>query len=205
VQFVKFQGISDAQGAFCKMLLVFFAGTPGAGAWRHPGPPRRHLLLPAALSRREDPLELSLHATPLPLLLSSSLARSSSFSPCSLTVARARRLAPPFRTPPCSSEVLRRSASPSSISPPKELSRRARSRRHRRGFLAGPELVAAHNSSPPPLLRASRPHRNNQGEPPVRQDPFSLLLPRHSARHGRPPAVPGSRSAWAVAQPTWPG
>jgi hypothetical protein len=165
------------------MLLVFFAGTPGAGAWRHPGPPRRHLLLPAALSQREDPLELSLHATSLPLLLSSSLARSSSFSPCSLTVAGARRLALPFCTPPCSSEVLRRSASPSSISPLKELSRRARSRRHRRGFLAGPELVTAQNSSPPAILRASLPHRSTQGEPPVCQNPFSLLLPRRSTRH----------------------
>jgi hypothetical protein len=35
--------------------------------------------------------------------------------------------------------------------------------------------------------------------------PFPLLLPRRSRRHGRPLEVPGSRSAWAIAQPTRPG
>jgi hypothetical protein len=81
--------------------------------------------------------------------------------------------------------VLRRSVSPPAASPSKELDRGASSSRHHRGFLARPELVAAQNSSPPALLRASRPHRSTQGEPLVHQDPFPLFLSRRSARRGR--------------------
>jgi hypothetical protein len=101
--------------------------------------------------------------------------------------------------------VLRRSPSPSSTSPFKELTRGASNRRHRRGYLTGNELLHRRNSSTLAILWPRRPPRRVLGELLVRPPPFPLFLPRWSARHGWPPAVPGSRSAWAVAQPTRPG
>jgi hypothetical protein len=147
------------------------------------------------LHRREDPPGDSptCHATPPPSFFLP--ARSSSFSPCLLTVAGALRLATLFRTPPCSSEKLRRSPTPPSSSSPEESSRSAR---NHRGFLAGPELVAAQNSSPPALLRTSRPRRSVPGELLVRPGPSPLCPSRRIAVPGRPSPVPGSRSGWAT-------
>jgi hypothetical protein len=88
--------------------------------------------------------------------------------------------------------MLRRSASSSSISPPKELSHRARSRRHRRGFLAGKPSSPPPNSPPPAILRPSQPHQRVPGELLVRPPPFLLLFSRRSRRHGRPPACLGA-------------
>jgi hypothetical protein len=88
---------------------------------------------------------------------------------------------PPLDTAPSCPDVLRRSASPSSVSPPKELSHRARSRRHRRGFLAGKPSSPPPNSPPPAVLRPSQPHRRVPGELPVRPPPFLLLFSHCSA------------------------
>jgi hypothetical protein len=114
---------------------------------------------------------------------------------------------PPLDAAPSCPDVLRRSASSFSTSSFKESSRGGRNRPHRRGYLAGNELLRHRNSSSPAILRPSQPHRRVPGELLVRPPPFPLLLPRRSRRHGRPPEMPGSRSAWAVAQPTrlaWP-
>jgi hypothetical protein len=97
-----------------------------------------------------------------------------------LTVAGACHLAPPFYAPPRFSEVLRRSPSPSSTSPFKESSRGDRNRRHRRGYLAGNELLRRRNSSTPAILRLRRPPRRVPGELSVLLDPSPLLLPRRS-------------------------
>jgi hypothetical protein len=101
--------------------------------------------------------------------------------------------------------VPRRSASPSSISPPKELQPLAWNHRRRRRFLARNRPSLPPNSSSPAILRRGRPPRRFPGELPVRPPPSLLLFPRRSHRHGRPPAVPGSRSAGQRPRPTWPG
>jgi hypothetical protein len=114
---------------------------------------------------------------------------------------------PPFRALPCSSDLLRRSPTSSSSSPPNELSHGGRNHRHHRGYLAGNELLCHRNSSSPAILRPNQAHRQTQGEPPIRPHPFPLFLSRRSTRHGR-----RRRGAWEQvglgrAQPTrlgWP-
>jgi hypothetical protein len=115
-----------------------------------------------------------------------------------LTVVHGCRVAPPFRASPCSSEVLRRSPPPSFTSLFKESSRGGRNRRHHRGYLAGNELLRHQNSSSPATLRPNQHHQRVPGELLVRPHPFPLLLPRRSARHGRPLPASGSRSGWAI-------
>jgi hypothetical protein len=121
-----------------------------------------------------------------------------------LTVVHGRRLAPPFRASPCSSEVLRRSPPPSSTSPFKESSRGGQNRRHHCGYLAGNELLRRRNSSTSAILRPRRPPRWVPGELLVLLDPSPFRLPRHSSVPGRPSPVTGSRSGWATPLPTRP-
>jgi hypothetical protein len=179
----------------------------GSSCVEAPGRRRRHFLLARPSQPPGDPSER--HASPLlPFFLSPgrpSLSSPLVSLPRELTVAGARRLAPPLDATPCSSEVLRRSPSPSSASPPKQSSRGGRSSRRHRCFLARNRAASPPNSPPPARLRLSQHHQRVPGELPVLLDPSPFLFPRRSARHGWPPAVPGSRSAWAVAQPTWPG
>jgi hypothetical protein len=162
---------------------------------------------PPASWRREGSLETPL-AMPRDAPLLSSFPWRPPSSPCFLLVTckqrHGRHLAPPSHALPSPADVLRRSGAPSSTSPLKESSRRALNRRRSRRFLT-------RNRGPPPpnlmaaaVLRPSRPHRRVPGENPVRPPPFPLLLPRRSRRHGWSPAMPMSRSAWAVAQPTRP-
>jgi hypothetical protein len=139
-------------------VLVFFVGTQEhlRGAPRRPPTPP-----PASLGDEKDPLETPSDATPPPSSLSSYPLAALPSSPLvslslhhvQLTVTGTRRLALPFRAPPCSSEVLRRSPLPSSTSPFKELTRGASNRRHHRGYLAGNELLRRQNSSTPAILR----------------------------------------------------
>jgi hypothetical protein len=77
--------------------------------------------------------------------------------------------------------VLRRSAVPPEVSPAKESSRRARSRHRFAGFPRRYRATPPPNSSPPVILRPSRPHRRVPGEFPVRSDLFPRLAMRRSA------------------------
>jgi hypothetical protein len=122
-----------------------------------------------------------------------------SFSLSWLTVARARRLAPPscaFLSP---ADMLRSSVAPPSSSPSKELTRGGRSRRHHHGYLVRNELLCCQNSSSLAILWPSWPCRRLPGEPLVWPPHFPLLLSRRSRRHGRPLPASGSRSGWAIA------
>jgi hypothetical protein len=203
-----------AKGAFCKFPCLLRESL-GAGAWSsQEDPDATSCFLP--LQRREDPpwsIPTAPRLPPLSHFLPGSLPFSLPRMLAETELSRhGRHLAPPFRAPPCCPDVLRRSASPSSVSPLKELQPLARNRRRRRRFLAGNRPSPPPNSSPPAILRPGRPPRRFPGEALVRLDPFPSPLSRRSARHGWPPVVPGSRSGWPCpadlvnpGQPRWPG
>jgi hypothetical protein len=94
-----------------------------------------------------------------------------------LTVAGAHHLAPPLDAAPCSSKVLRRSPSPYSTSPLKELKPRARSRRQIARFFTGEPSSPPPNLLPLARLRPSQHHWRVPGELPVFLDPSPFLFP----------------------------
>jgi hypothetical protein len=128
-----------------------------------PWPPRS---LPGAAPGRH---EFSPSLPPFPALSPENTRRSRASR-------HGRRLPPPLNAAPCSSEALRRSASPPAVSPPKESIPRGRNRRRSRRFLRSQPSSAASNSSPPALLRPSRPRRRLPCEPLTRKSPL-LSLP----------------------------
>jgi hypothetical protein len=105
-------------------------------------------------------------------------------------------LTPLFRASPASAGMPRSSAAPPSSNPSTESIRVGRSRRRHCHFLYSQPSSAASNSSPPAILRPSRPRRHLPGEAMVRQDPSPLPFPRCSAARGWSPPAPGSRSGW---------
>jgi hypothetical protein len=122
---------------------------------------RCHLLLAASEGQGDPPWSCS--AAPRSPLLS---PLSGSIISLSHEPPPSNRAPPPWlppsaadSVPPCLSEALRRSASPSSISPPKELSRRAWSRHHCRGYLTGNRAPPLPNCSPPSILRPNQAHQ----------------------------------------------
>jgi hypothetical protein len=116
-----------------------------------------------------------------------------------------RRLEPPFRATPTLSELAPSTASPPSSSLPKESVETALNRRHHRRFSPENCELPPPNTPPSVPLRPNRAHRRPPGELLDRLDLFPLGLSRRSAVPGHPSPAPGSRSAWAVAQPPWPG
>jgi hypothetical protein len=166
------------QGGLC--LLRCFTEAP---AWRPGGSPSATSYF---LATRRSSCSSYLSTWTPRAAPSLSLAALPSFpvvlflSPMKPPSDRARRLVLQLDAAPCSSKVLRRFPSPSSISPPKELSRCARSRRHRREYLAGNRAPPPPNCSPPAILRPNQAHRRTQGEPPVRPHPFPFFFSRRS-------------------------
>jgi hypothetical protein len=152
-----------------------------ACSWPPPTPPparsgghRCHLLLPP-----QPPRDAQGSHDAHPLLSSLSLARSSSLSPCLLTVAHGCRLEPSFGAAPCSSEKLRRSPTPPSSSPPKKS-----------------PGVAAVSPDFSPETRARRRQIRRRRPPSGQTEPAGA--PRVSPRSGR---TPPRASPLAVAPP----
>jgi hypothetical protein len=109
-----------------------------------------------------------------------------------------RHLGPSSRAP-CSTELLRRLPSTSSVSTPKESSQNAQNSRHRRRFTRRRPKPRSPNSSSPANLRPRRPPWRFPDESPDRPDPSPRLAARRFTGHGRPSPEPGSRSGWASA------
>jgi hypothetical protein len=115
-----------------------------------------------------------------------------------------RRLTPPFRAAPSSSEVPSSSASSLGASPLKESSRSDWDHRHRRRFSPQPPRASPLIPPPPASLRPRRPRRCLPGEALV------LLDPSPSISHTVSPSTAGHRRrlgagrAGPLPQPTWP-
>jgi hypothetical protein len=136
-----------------------------------------------------------------------SLSPSSSLRAPDRNPSFSRRSPSPFRASPASAGMPKSSASPPVASLPKESSPRASSRGRRRHFPRRYPSSAASNSPPTALLRPSRHHPRAPGEALILVDPSPLRFSRRSAVPGRPSPVTGSRSGWALPQPTrlaWP-
>jgi hypothetical protein len=153
--------------------------------------------------------------SPPPFFLSlAAFPSSPSASLSSSGESYSNRSSPSSAAVPCSPSpavVLRRSATPPSSSPPNESSRGGQSPCHRRGYLAGNELLRRRNSSSPAILRPRQPPRRVPGELPVRPPPFPsfflAIAPAMVGRQrclgaGRPGPLP-SRPGQA-GRPTWP-